>query len=328
MILVFVEHSLGRPERTSLEAFAVARQLVADGAAGPIEAVLVGDGAEAAAGLLAPQGVSTAHVVGHPALDGYAPAAWAAGVAELMGARVASAVIASGTERGNEIMAYVAARTGLPLATNCLTVAPAGADGSLALTRQRWAGSLIEESRLSASIALLTVAPHAVADEEPETPRAPVIEAFTPTLSKADLRSRVVGRIEPETGKVSLAEARVVVGGGRGVGSAEGFADLEELAALLDGAVGVSRVVTSAGWRPHAEQVGQTGLRIAPDLYVACGISGAIQHIVGCQAAKVILAINRDAEAPIMQRARYAVIGDLHTVVPAISAEIRRVTGR
>jgi electron transfer flavoprotein alpha subunit len=326
VIVVFVEHEAGRPERTSLEALAVVRHLIDDGAPGPIETVLVGDGAEAAARFLAPQGVSTAHVVSHPSLGGYAPAAWAAAVAELMGARVASAVVASGTDRGNEIMAYVAARTGLPLATNCLAVAPAGADGSLALTRQRWAGSLIEEARLSASIALLTVAPHAVADEDADASGAPKIEAFTPTLSKSDLRSRVVGRIEPETGKVSLAEARVVVGGGRGVGSAEGFADLEELALLLGGAVGVSRVVTSAGWRPHAEQVGQTGLRIAPDLYVACGISGAIQHIVGCQAAKVILAINKDAEAPIMQRARYAVIGDLHSVVPAISAEIRKIT--
>jgi electron transfer flavoprotein alpha subunit len=328
MILVFVEHSGGRPERTSLETLAIARQRVAGGTPGPIEAVLVGDDAEAAAGFLAPQGVSTAHLVSHPWLEGYAPAAWAAAVAELMGARGASVVLASGTDRGNEILAYVAARTGLPLATNCLTVEPAAADGSLTLTRQRWAGSLIEEARLSASIALLTVAPHAVADADADAVGAPVIEAFTPTLSKADLRSRVVGRIEPDAGKVSLAEARVVVGGGRGVGSAEGFADLEELAGLLGGAVGVSRVVTSAGWRPHAEQVGQTGLRIAPDLYVACGISGAIQHIVGCQAAKVILAINKDAEAPIMQRARYAVIGDLHSIVPAISAEVRRARGR
>jgi electron transfer flavoprotein alpha subunit len=243
-----------------------------------------------------------------------------------MEAQRAAAVIASGTDRGNEVLAYVGARAGLPLATNCIGVEPVDADGSVRLTRQRWAGSLIEEARLAASTALLTVAPHAVAEEDAEAAGAPVIEVFTPTLSAADLRSQVVGRIEPAAGNVSLADARVVVGGGRGVGSAEGFADLEELAGLLGGAVGVSRVVTSAGWRPHAEQVGQTGLRIAPDLYIACGISGAIQHIVGCQAAKVILAINKDAEAPIMQRARYAVIGDLHAIVPAINAEVRRVT--
>src|SRR6185295_8803229 len=135
-------------------------------------------------------------------------------------------------------------------------------------------------------------------------------------------------RTEPEAGTIALADARVVVGGGRGVGSADGFAALEELASLLGGTVGVSRAVTSAGWRPHAEQVGQTGQRIAPDLYIACGISGAIQHIVGCKAAKHILAINNDPDAPIMSVADYAVIGDLHTVVPAISAEIRRRTAR
>ena len=118
-----------------------------------------------------------------------------------------------------------------------------------------------------------------------------------------------------------------MVGGGRGVGSSAAFAELEELAGLLGGAVGVSRAVTSDGWRPHTEQIGQTGLRIAPDLYIACGISGAIQHIVGCKAAKRILAINPDAESPIMGIADYAVLGDLHEVVPAISAEIRRRRG-
>ena len=122
---------------------------------------------------------------------------------------------------------------------------------------------------------------------------------------------------------ISLADARVVVGGGRGVGSAEGFAQLDELAALLGGTVGVSRVVTSAGWRPHAQQVGQTGTRIAPDLYIACGISGAIQHMVGARSAKAILAINTDRDAPMVTRATYAVIGDLHTILPAIIAGVR-----
>jgi electron transfer flavoprotein alpha subunit len=123
---------------------------------------------------------------------------------------------------------------------------------------------------------------------------------------------------------VSLAEAKVVVSGGRGVGSKEGFAIIEELAGLLGGAVGCSRVVTSAGWRPHSDQVGQTGTKIAPELYIACGISGATQHMAGCKAAKRILAINSDAEAPIMSNADYAVVGDLKEIVPAISAEIRK----
>ena len=135
---------------------------------------------------------------------------------------------------------------------------------------------------------------------------------------------RVTERVEAAAGKVSLTDARVVVGGGRGVGSAEGFAALEELAELLDGAVGGSRVVTNLGWRSHSDQIGQTGARIAPDLYIACGISGAIQHMVGCKGAKRLLAINKDAHAPIVAKADYAVIGDLHEVLAAVVSELRK----
>jgi electron transfer flavoprotein alpha subunit len=150
----------------------------------------------------------------------------------------------------------------------------------------------------------------------------------TPSLADKDFRVQVVRRVDPPGGKVSLADARVVVGGGRGVGSAEGFRALKELAGHLGGAVGCSRVVTSLGWRHHSDQVGQTGMRIAPDLYIACGISGAIQHMVGCKGAKAILAINTDAEAPIVTKAAYAVIGDVREIVPALNAELRKALGR
>jgi electron transfer flavoprotein alpha subunit len=141
----------------------------------------------------------------------------------------------------------------------------------------------------------------------------------------ADMAVRVLETVAESSGGVSLRDAKVVVSGGRGVGSAEGFGIIEELAELLGAAVGCSRVVTSAGWRPHADQVGQTGTKISADLYVACGISGATQHIAGAKGAKKILAINDDAEAPIFASADYAVVGDLHEIVPAISAELRRV---
>jgi electron transfer flavoprotein alpha subunit len=199
--------------------------------------------------------------------------------------------------------------------------------GPWRIVRQRWAGSLLEEAWLEGSPRLLTVAAHTIAPEEAVAGAAPpVIAHLTPDLADADLVVRVTGRDVAASDRVSLTDARVVVGGGRGIGSAEGFAMLEDLAGLLGGAVGVSRVVTSAGWRPHSEQIGQTGVRIAPDLYIACGISGAIQHIVGCKSAKRILAINKDPDAPILARASYAVIGDVHTIVPAIAAEIRRTT--
>ena len=165
-----------------------------------------------------------------------------------------------------------------------------------------------------------------VAEVAPTAPEL-TFNAFTPGLADKDFRVRVVDRVEPALGKISLADARVVVGGGRGVGSAEGFQVLEELAGLLGAAVGCSRAVTSVGWRPHIDQIGQTGTRIAPELYIACGVSGAIQHMVGCKGAKHILAINTDPEAPIVAQADYAIIGDLHKVIPALCAEIRKAKG-
>jgi electron transfer flavoprotein alpha subunit len=216
----------------------------------------------------------------------------------------------------------VAARLDLPLAANCVA---ATLGDPAEVTRQRWGGSLLEEARLHGAVKLLTVAPHAVPAEAVPGAEATAVDTFEPALDDPDLAVRVVEHVEEAGDGVSLAEAKVVVSGGRGVGSAEGFAIIEELAELLGGAVGCSRVVTSAGWRPHTDQVGQTGTKISPELYIPCGISGATQHMAGCRGAKKILAVNADAEAPILAGADYAVIGDLHEIVPAISAELRRV---
>jgi electron transfer flavoprotein alpha subunit len=322
-VLVFVEHAGGEPDRLSLEALTLARGLAASLGA-PLDAVVLGSATEGVAGMLGSSGVGLAHVAIDPRLDDFAPAAWGAAIRAVVATRSPAAVVAAGSDRGNEVLAHVAARSGLPMAANVIEVTPGD---SWRLVRQRWAGSLLEDAALDAPIRLLTVAPHAVAvDPAAATGAAPAptISRFEPELEPADLVARVVGLEAKASGGVSLSDAKVVVGGGRGVGSAAGFERLEELAGLLGGAVGGSRVVTSLGWRPHADQIGQTGLRIAPDLYIACGISGAIQHIVGCKAAKRILAINTDPESPIMAVADYAVIGDLSTVVPAISAEIQR----
>ncbi len=246
--------------------------------------------------------------------QGYSPDAWATALAGVTGERTPTVVVAPGTERGNEVLAHVAAMLDQPMAANC-TAATSG--DPLTLTRVRWGGSLLEEARLHGSPALLTVAPHAVAAAE-ESADIELVPAAS------DARVRVSERVETVAAGVSLADADVVVSGGRGVGSAEGFVVIEELAALLGAAVGCSRAVTSAGWRPHTDQVGQTGTKISPSLYIACGISGATQHMAGCKGAKKLMAINPDAEASIFASADYAVIGDLHEVVPAISAEIRR----
>ena len=311
MNLVLVDHVDGTATDVSLQALALAA-----GLGGEVHALLIGPGgAEAARGVPA----VVAHVAEHDQLDAFAPDAWAAIVCELASRVGATAVVAPGTEHATDAMARAAVRLGEPLASNCTAVTPGD---PLILTRVRWGGSLLEEACLHARIAMLTVAPHAIAGAVAGSPGS--VEPFTPELAAADLVVRVRDRIAPPAGGVSLGDAKVVVTGGRGVGSAEGFAVVEELAGLLGGAVGCSRAVTMSGWRPHTDQVGQTGNKIAPEIYIACGVSGATQHIAGCKGAKRILAVNTDPEAPIMSIADYAVVGDLHEVLPAISAELRR----
>jgi len=326
-VLAVVELNGPEPDRVSLEALTLGRSIAAT-TGGPLDAVLFGPAARGAAAALGEHGVATVHIAENERLaGGPVPEAQATALAQLVSRLSPAAVVGPGTERGNELLARLAAQLGLPMAANVVDV---DASDGFRLTRQRWAGSLLEEARLDAPIALVTVAPHVVAAAEVgagDGAAAPAVETFAPELTERQFRVRVRPAEAASTQGVSLTDARVVVSGGRGVGSVEGFAPLEDLASLLGGAVGVSRAVTSAGWRPHSEQVGQTGVRVAPDLYIACGISGAIQHIVGCKAAKRILAINKDADAPIFDVADYAVVGDLHAIVPAISAEIRRRRG-
>lgn len=182
---------------------------------------------------------------------------------------------------------------------------------------------MLEEATLTAPTKLLTVAPHSVPATPAEDAAVPEVARFSPVLDEAAARTKVRGRVTLAEG-ITLATAPVVVSGGRGMGSADNFELLEELAGLVGGAVGCSRVATNNGWRSHADQVGQTGTKVAPDLYIACGISGAIQHWVGMMASKRVLAINTDAEAPMVTKSDYAVIGDVLEVVPAVIEEIKR----
>ena len=316
-VLAFLEHTGGAVAEASLQALTVARRLAESGGTG-VHAVLVG-AAPADPAVLGVTGVLWAD---DERLAGYAPAAWGRAVADAARRVEATAVVAPGTERGNEVAAHAAALLGQPMAANCVDARGAG---PLEVTRVRWGGSLLEEAVVTGSPAVVTVAPHAVAAEPASS--TPTVEAFRPELRDADLVVAVTSTEQPPAGRVSLGEARVVVGGGRGMGGADGFEVLEELAGLLGAAVGCSRAVTSAGWRPHSDQIGQTGARIAPDLYIACGISGAIQHIVGCKAAKRIMTINTDPEAPILAQSDYAVIGDARSVVAALVAELRSPSG-
>ena len=322
MTVVLVETLGDEVAEVSREALTFARDL-----GEPVCAVVVGGPAAPVADRLRAYGVEVAYEVTGDAFTAYAPAAWAAAVqaaAQDQGAG-STAVVASGTPLGNEVLAHVACRLGVAMAANVVAV---GSRQPLVVGRQVLGGAALEEMRLEDTPAVFSVAGHACEERPAEAPTSCTVRSLDVAPGAHDLAARVV---RTETGASAdagtLKSAKVVVGAGRGAGGAEGFGDVLELAELLDGSLGVSRVVTSLGWRPHHEQVGQTGSKIAPDVYIPCGISGAIQHWAGCSSAKTILAINTDPDAPMVTKAHYAVIGDMHEVVPAINAEIRRRRG-
>src|SRR6516165_12503815 len=285
-VLTLVELAVGAPADASLRALTLARSL--DSSA--LAAVVFADSAAVPADALANYGVTDVYVIESSSLEGYAPQAWARTLAGLAAETGATAVLTAGTDRGNEVLAHLGAITGLPMAANCTLVTPDGGQ-THRLVRHRWAGLLLEDAVMEAPVALFTVATDSVANVSAETPSSVQVHVHKPELAEADLVVRAV-ESPAGAGGASLATARVVVGGGRGVGGPDGFAPLEELAGLLGGVVGVSRVVTSEGWRPHRQQVGQTGTKITPELYLACGISGAIQHMAGCAGAKHIVVVN------------------------------------
>jgi electron transfer flavoprotein alpha subunit len=318
MILVLVETTTAGITEVSCETLTFARRLD-----GPVHAVLVGSPAADVAEQLGAYGVERVYEAHPQGLESYAAAAWAAAlVATAEAAGGPAVVMAAGTPRGNEVLAHAACRLGVAMAANVVTVA--GSD-PLQVSRQVLGGSALEELRLDDAPAVFSVAGHACDPLQVDAPAVPDVQLVDVPLTDADLVARVMRTEEGEPdASGDLKSAKVVVGAGRGAGSADGFKDLLELTDLLGASLGVSRVVTSLGWRPHHEQVGQTGSRISPDLYIPCGISGAIQHWAGCASAKTILAINTDPDAPMVTKAHYAVIGDLHEIVPAINEEIRR----
>ena len=318
-VYVLVEHDQGHLAPSTGEALTAARRLGAQ-LNEPVFAALVGEKTGEFVSACEEYGISSAVSLVDPQIIDYGPELWGQAIAELGDARQARIVMATGTDRGNEVLAQGSARSQLPFVANCTGVDFAE---SWTLTRMQWGGSLLEDITVDTPTIFLSYAHHSV---EPEpAPTVAAVETVTIEMKLDPLlcRSLVQDRVTLSEG-TTLSTASVVVSGGRGVGSADGFESLEELANLLSGKVGCSRAVTNNGWRSHADQVGQTGTRIAPDIYIACGISGAIQHWVGAMASKNILAINTDPEANMVAKAGYAVIADLHEVVPAVITEIQR----
>ena len=319
MILVLVDHDRGELDQLSLRALTAARKLGQD-----VEAIVIGKEGAALAGIVGEYGAKVLHVASHANLTDYTPMASGRALKDLVEKLKPAAVLAAGSPRGNEQLAHLAAFLDLPMAAECSEITLGSPHHVL---RARWAGNLIESANVHADLLIASVLAFST---EPESANgsAATVSDFEPALEPADYAVKVLSRDAGESkGGVTLVDAKVIVSGGRGVGGPDGFGQIEELANLLGGTVGCSRVVTSSGWRPHAEQVGQTGTKVAPDLYIAAGISGAMQHIAGMKNSKTIVVINTDPEAPILSYADYAIIGDLHQVIPALTSAIRQAKG-
>ncbi|QFG67907.1 electron transfer flavoprotein subunit alpha/FixB family protein [Ornithinimicrobium pratense] len=323
-VLVLVETEVAGQGEPGLSVVAEETLTFARGLPGDaVDAVLVGHVGLPSERVLAQcreHGVRTLFVSTDAQLERYAARAWARVVDAGLQGSGAAYLIGGGTPRGNEVLAHVASFHDVPMAANVVQIVQSD---PLEVERQVVGGAVLERIGLGGELAVASVAGHAVAPVPSAEPTQTQVEQVAVQLTPADLAAQVRRSEVREAGDTSaLTGASVVVGVGRGVGGADRFTAAEALAERLGGAVGVSRVVTSLGWRPHHEQVGQTGSRISPDLYLACGISGAIQHWAGCASSRTIIAINTDDEAPMVTKAQYAVIGDMHEVLPALLEEL------
>jgi electron transfer flavoprotein alpha subunit len=313
LILTFAEARDGRLRRASLEVVSEARRL-AGALGGTVETVVVGAGVTALAGELAAQGADRVRVFDDAALGAYATEAYARALAQAMAAARPQVVLLPFTAMGKDLAPRVAARTGAGLASDC--VALEVKDGRLVARRPMYAGKAIATVEWNGEPQMATLRPNVFALGPQDTSR-PV--EVVPGAVDAAARARVVRTTATAQGRVPLSEAQIIVSGGRGLKGPENFHLVESLAEALGGAVGASRAVVDAGWVDHQLQVGQTGRTVSPSLYVACGISGAIQHLAGMSSSRCVVAINKDPDAPIFKVADYGVLGDLFAVLPQLT---------
>ncbi len=318
-ILVLAEHSGETVKKVTCELLTLAR------AFGEPAAVWVGPGAEAGRERLAEFGAAKVYVADGDDLDDYVVAPKTEVLAALIAAHSPAAVLVAATPEGKEIAGRLAVKTGSGVITDAVGLT-AGDDGGLVAEQSIFGGAIIVQSRVRAGTPIVAVRPNSVAAEA--APGAAELEQAGVELSDAAKAAHITERVVQERGeRPELTEAAIVVSGGRGVGGAENFALIEKLADSVGAAVGASRAATDAGWYPHQFQVGQTGKTVSPQLYLAVGISGAIQHRAGMQTSKTIMVINKDPEAPIFELADFGVVGDLFAVVPQLTGEIEKRAG-
>ncbi len=312
-VLVYAEMTQGQLAPTALELMAKAREL------GDVEAVALGAGAKAAAGVLGKHGAKVVHVNEDPAFDDFVAEPATDAVAALQEELKADLILFGFTTDSREVAGRLAARLGCGLISNASDVVAAG--GGFSARVPYFGGAKVATMKANRAPALVLIRPKSF--EASESGGTAEVKDLAITVPETSKRARIADRVVEASEKIKLEDAKVVVSGGRGLGGPQNFPMLEDLAAALGGAVGASRAVVDAGWVPYSMQVGQTGKSVRPGVYIAVGISGAMQHTVGMKASKVIIAINNDAEAPIMKMADLGVVGDALKIVPALTAAVK-----
>ncbi|NGQ94416.1 electron transfer flavoprotein subunit alpha/FixB family protein [Brevibacillus sp. SYP-B805] len=314
-VLVLAEIRDGQLRNVSFEALAAAAR-IAEG--GEIVAAVFGSDEAALANKLAEYGAGKVYLVKHDALATYTPDGYTQAFVQVINEVAPDAIVTGHTAIGRDVAPRVAARLGYGLISDVT-----GVEAGPVFTRPIYAGKAFQKRRFTDGKIFVTIRPNNIPAGEPQAGKTAETVPFAADIK--DLRTIVKEVVRKTTGKVDLSEAKIVVSGGRGVKSADGFKPLQELADVLGAAVGASRGACDAGYCDYALQIGQTGKVVTPDLYIACGISGAIQHLAGMSNSKVIVAINKDPEAPIFQVADYGIVGDLFEVVPLLTEEFKKV---
>ncbi len=318
-ILIVAEERDGNLRKVSYELVTVAKEM-AQGLGGTVEAVTLGHTIGACADAMSKTGVSKVYTADNPALQTFAPESFTAVLAEIIKKVQPAVVLWPATGHGKELGARVAGKLDLGLVTDCIAFQVE--NGGLVLKRPVYAGKAMATVKPKALPVMVSIRPNIFPAAAADQAAAP-IEALTPTMPEP--RAKVVEKVKKEAVSVDLAEAMVVVSGGRGAKSVEGFVPIRQLADTLGAAVGASRAAVDAGWIDYSTQVGQTGKTVSPQLYIALGISGAIQHLAGMSSSKYIVAVNKDPDAPIFKVADYGIVADLFDVVPVLNDEFKKV---
>jgi len=321
-VLVFAEQRDKILKKPALEAVRTAR-MIADQSGGTVTALVIGHGVSAVAGTLAGYGASEVRVMDHEKMAAYSCTAYGKCIAEVAKQVQATVVLMAATAMGKDLAPRVAVKLEAGLAADCTAIKADAA--TVVATRPVYAGKALLEIALTSALKVITLRPNVFSAGE-SSGSTVVPQKVELTLADADFASVVEG-VSASAGALDVSEADIIVSGGRGMRGPEHFHLIENLASALGGAVGASRAVVDAGWRPHEEQVGQTGKTVSPSLYIAVGISGAIQHLAGMSSSKYIVAINKDKDAPIFQVADYGIVGDAFEVLPALTSEIKKLLG-